>query len=89
MPTPINYVFCPTIDSESPNCDNVKLAIVRAICFCFMRVRYLLTLIFSGLDFGKPQNDLPTLVHIAPSNETNVFDAVASSILQSSMLKEI
>ena len=42
--------------------------------------------IFSGLDFGKPQIDLPTLVHIAPSNETNVFEAVASSLLQGSML---
>lgn len=71
---------------ESPNCYNVKLASVRAIYIYLMRVRYLLTLIFSGLDFGKPQDDLPTLVHIAPSNETDVFDAVASSLLQGSML---
>lgn len=80
------FCFLPSRCLESPNCYNDKLASVRAIYLYFMRVRYLLTLIFSGLDFGKPQEDSPTLVHIAPSNETNVFDAVASSLLQGSML---
>lgn len=79
------FCFLPSRCLEFSNCYNVKLANVRAIYFGLC-VCDIANFNFSGLDFGKPQNDLPSLVHIAPSNETNVFDTEASSILQGSML---
>lgn len=67
MPTPINYVFCPTIDLEYQNFMNVKLANItyankfkKCVCaFCYLDIS-------CGLYLGKPQDDLPTLVHSVP-----------------------
>lgn len=66
----------------------LKCQVSKRTCklYLSMRVRFANFIYFSGLDFGKPLKDSPTLVHIAPSNETNVFDPVASSLLQRSML---
>lgn len=67
MPTHSNYVFCPTIDQEYQNCMNAKLAnftyayeFKQCVCaFCYLGIS-------CGLYLGKPQNDLPTLVHSVP-----------------------